>query len=233
METARRLHVHDPGGRHPVGAASPGPVVPRAPRPRPGRPQVARGPRTTPPGPDRLTGGGRLRCPGAAARGTRSNRSTVVRGCYPPTSGNDSTITAANAAGERSAASRNAAWIARDAPALPRTSTRPGGDRPPGPPLDACSRSGSDPLMPRVGAAAQPDLAVVQHRRAGRDRPVPGGWRPAAGSVSAARPAGCGPRSARTRRSRPRQSTRDTSRSPTRTPPLDVGVRKPHGRPWD
>ena len=31
----------------------------------------------------------------------------------------------------------------------------------------------ADPQMPQLGAATQPDLAVMQHRRPGRDRPVP------------------------------------------------------------
>src|SRR5664279_4114279 len=32
---------------------------------------------------------------------------------------------------------------------------------------------GADLQLPRRAAATQPDLAVMQHRRAGRDRPVP------------------------------------------------------------
>jgi len=88
-------------------------------------------------------------------------------------SGSPSAITAANAAGERSVASRNAA---RDAPGVAGDVDPPraGSDRPaPGHRLAHVLALGADPQMPRRGAATQPDLAVVQHRRAGRDRPYP------------------------------------------------------------
>src|SRR5664279_369876 len=79
---------------------------------------------STPPGapaPGNATAAGTDAPPGCAGRSNSGCRSR---------SGSPSAITAAStapsAAGERPVASRNAAWIARDAPALPRTSTRPG-----------------------------------------------------------------------------------------------------------
>src|SRR5664279_4354154 len=54
------------------------------------------------------------------------------------------------------------------------TPTRVRADRPaPGHRLPHVLALRADPQMPWLGAAAQPDLAVMQHPRAGRDRPVP------------------------------------------------------------
>ena len=169
----------------------------------------APGPAPNPPTP--AAGAG---CAGRSNSGCRSR------------SGSPSAITAAStaasAAGERSAAcpQRGLDRPGRPGLAADIDPPRARADRPaPGDRLAHVLALGADPQVPRRGAATQPDLAVVQHRRAGRDRPVP---EPGADLVRGQRPGtvlrGCGWRSARTRRSRPRPSTRDTSRSATAAP---------------
>jgi len=94
--------------------------------------------------------------------------------------------TAASAVGERSVASRNAAWIARDAPALPRTLTLPGAgaDRP-ARATDVRVRKPQRPTLGLTHPTRTPLLRGI--RRRGHRRMTAAAPSPASGSPAARR----------------------------------------------
>ena len=91
-------------------------------RQRPDRSPAAAATPAPPPGP----AGTRRTAATGCRRGVRGQVEQRVQVPHGSPSAITAASTAANPAGERSVAARSAAWIARDAPALPRTSTRPG-----------------------------------------------------------------------------------------------------------